>query len=209
MKLSVAVLMAVLSVCASSMAGSTKYVSIYQNPRAGQTDFSGKKVVCFVIIPAEELRSAREETVTAELEKRGVDAIPGYLILPRQLVNDREKSKEFLKKAGVNLAVLIRLLGDETETSPATVISTGWYTQPQYANFWGYWNYSWSSVTMIEPPRTDRVITLETLIYSIDKDELLWAGRSETTNPKDIRKFVQELAKEAGKSLRKAGLLPK
>jgi hypothetical protein len=209
MKLCFGVLMALLLICALSVAGSTKYVSIYQNPNAGLIDFTGKKVACFVIIPAEELRSAREETVTAELQKRGVDAIPGYLILPRPLVNDREKSKEFLKKAGVGGAVLIRLLGDETETTPAMVISTAWYSQPYYANFWGYWNYGWSSVTTIEPPRTDRVITLETLIYSIDKDELLWAGRSETTNPKDIRKFVQDLAKEAGKSLRKAGLVPK
>ncbi len=53
------------------------------------------------------------------------------------------------------------------------------------------------------------MITLETLIYSIDKDELLWAGRSESTSPKDIRKFVKELVDAAGKEMRKAGLVKK
>ena len=55
----------------------------------------------------------------------------------------------------------------------------------------------------------DRVVTLETLIYSIESNELLWAGRSETTNPKDIRKFVQALVEATGKELRKAGLVSK
>jgi hypothetical protein len=55
----------------------------------------------------------------------------------------------------------------------------------------------------------DRVITLETLIYSIEKDELIWAGRSESTNPKDIKKFVKDLVEAAGKELRKAGLVNK
>jgi hypothetical protein len=207
MKLSFRVLLAVIQVCALSLAGSTKYVSIFQNPRAGRIDFSGKKVACFVVIPSEELRNAREETVAAELRSRGVDSIAGYTVLPGELVKDREKSKEFLKKAGVSGALLLRLIGDEEQKSYSTTV-TAW-SQPYYSNFWGYWNYGWSSVYIHETQWTERVITLETLIYSIDKDELLWAGRSQTTSPKDIKKFVQDLMKEAGKELRKAGLIAK
>ena len=209
MKLFLRVLLAVIPACALLLAGSTKYVSIFQNPRAGQIDFSGKKIACFVIIPSEELRSAREETVAAELRSRGLDCFAGYTILPGELVKDREKSKAFLKKAGVSGAVLIRLIGDAEQTSYSQTVATAWYSQPYYGNFWGYWNYGWSSAYVYETKWTDRVITLETAIYSIDKDELLWAGRSETTNPKDITRFVQDLVKEAGKSLRKAGLVPK
>ncbi|HTY61662.1 MAG TPA: hypothetical protein VMG30_05340 [Acidobacteriota bacterium] len=204
----VRVLLAVVMAGTLLFAGSTKFSSIYQNPRAGRIDFSGKKVACFVIIPNEELRGAREETVAAELRSRGVNGIAGYTILPGALVKDREKSKEFLQKAGVSAACIIRLLGDK-EQALTTTVTTAWYTQPYYSNFWGYWNYGWSSVAIYETSWTDRVITLETLIYSIERDELLWAGRSETTNPKDITKFVQDLVKEAGKTLRKAGLVPK
>jgi hypothetical protein len=205
MKLFMRVLLVFIPACALLLAGSTKYVSTYQNPRAGQIDFSGKKIACFVVIPSEELRSAREETVAAELRSRGHNCLAGYTILPGELVKDLKKSKEFLKKAGVSGALLLRLVGDAERTS----YSTAWYSQPYYGSFSGYWNYGWSSAYMYETKWTDRVITLETVIYSIEKDELLWAGRSETTNPKDITKFVKDLANEAGKSLRKAGLVPK
>jgi hypothetical protein len=208
MRLFFGALLVVLQICTISMAGSTKYVSIFKNPRAGLIDFSGKKVACFVIIPSEELRDAREETVAAEMRKRGVQALAGNIVLPRALVKDREKSKEFLSKAGVSGAVIIRLIGDEEKTSTSSAVTT-WYSQPAYSNFWGYWNYSWSSVYVYQTEWTERVVTLETMIYSIEKDELLWAGRSETSKPKDIRKFVEELAKEAGKELRKAGLVAK
>ncbi len=197
----------VLQVCTMSFAGSTKYVSIFQNPRIGQIDFTGKKVASFVVIPDEVFREGREETLADELRRRGVDCFAGYTLLPGELVKDREKSKEFLKKARVSGVVLIRLVGDEERTSYSS--SVAWYSQPYYSTFSGYWNYGWTTVYSPEYKWTDRVITLETLIYSLDTDELLWAGRSETTSPKDIKKFVKELVDAAGKELRKAGLVRK
>jgi hypothetical protein len=197
------VFLTVLLACILLPAG-TKYVSIFRSPKAGLNELSGKKIAAFVIIPSEELRSAREETVAAELQARGVNCVPGYTVLPGPLVKDRDKSKEFLKKAGVSGAIMFRLVSDQE----ATKVSA-WYSQPYYSNFWGYWNYGWSSAYVYETTWTERVITLETLIYSIDKDELLWAGRSETTSPKDIKKFVKDLANAAGKELRKAGLVAK
>ena len=196
-----------LLTCSLVWAGSTKYVSVFRNPRAGLTDLSGKKVAAFVVIPAEEIREAREETLATEMRARGIDCIAGHLILPGPLVRDREKAKAFLEKAGVNGVIMLRLVGDEERTSysPGAV----WYSQPYYQGFYNYWGYGWSAVYIPEYTWTDRVIMLETLIYSIDKDALIWAGRSESTNPKDIHKFVKELVKEAGKELRKAGLVPK
>jgi hypothetical protein len=206
MKLFFGVVLAVIQACTVSLAGSTKYVSVYQNPRAGLIDFSGKKVACFVIIPSEELRDAREVTVATELQRRGMDAIAGHIILPGELAKDREKAKDYLKKAGVGGAVIIRLVDDIAAQSRSV---TAWYSQPGYGTFGSAWDYGWSAAYVHEIQWTERVVILETLIYSIEKDELLWAGRSETTKPKDIKKFVEDLAKEAGKELRKAGLVPK
>ena len=55
----------------------------------------------------------------------------------------------------------------------------------------------------------DRTVSIETLFYSIAEDKLLWAGQSETTNPKDVRKFAKELVDAAGKAMRKDGLIKK
>ena len=196
----------VLSTCSLLWAGSTKYVSIFKSPTTGIIDFSGKKVAAFVVNPDQGIREGREETLAGELRKRGIDCIAGYTVLPGELVRDKDKAKAFLQKAGIHGAIMMRLVSDQekTYTSPGS-----WYSAPYYPSFWGYWGYGWSSVYVPEYTWTERVITLETLIYSIDKDELLWAARSETEKPKDIRKFVEDLVKAAGKELRKAGLVNK
>jgi len=199
----------VLQTCALSFAGSTKYVSVFRNPRAGTIDFSGKKVAAFVVIPDQVMREGREETLAEELRSRGVDCIAGYMVLPGELVKDREKAKAFLGKAKISGAVMMRLVGDEERTTYSPATTTTWYSQPYYPGFWNYWGYSWGVVYSPGYQWTDRIITLETLIYSIENDELLWAGRSESENPKDIKKFVKDLVEAAGKELRKAGLVKK
>ena len=59
---------------------------------------------------------------------------------------------------------------------------------------------------------TQRIVSLETLIFSVPKNTLMWAGLSETENPKDGAKVVTEVVKEAVKEMQKQGLakqLPK
>ena len=52
----------------------------------------------------------------------------------------------------------------------------------------------------------DTVITVESLIFSVPLNKLLWAGVSETRNPKTLQKFVEDLVKESVKELQKQGL---
>jgi hypothetical protein len=55
--------------------------------------------------------------------------------------------------------------------------------------------------------RTDTVVMVETLIYSVTDDKLLWAGRSKTTNPSNVREFIQELSDGAVKEMEDAGFI--
>ena len=41
---------------------------------------------------------------------------------------------------------------------------------------------------------------------SVPRNQLLWAAVSETQNPKDLQRFVEELVKESVKELHKQGL---
>ena len=73
---------------------------------------------------------------------------------------------------------------------------------PYYGSFWGYYGYGWNSVYDPGYVRDDRVISLETLIFSVPKNVLLWAGMSETENPKNAAAVVAEVVKEAAKEIR-------
>jgi hypothetical protein len=58
----------------------------------------------------------------------------------------------------------------------------------------------------------DTVVVVETTIYSVPRNTLLWAAVSETKNPKDLQQFIDELVKGCVKQLQErgmAGSLPK
>jgi len=186
---------------------STRFVSTWKNPAFGLVDMDGKKIAAFIVSSDDSMRLGPEETLAAEMRRRGIDCVAGYTVLPGELAKDQEMAKQFLDKAGITGAVLMRVVSREKETHSSP--GTAYYSTGYYPSFWGYWNYGWTVVYTPGYTRSDTVVSIETLVYSIEKDQLIWAGMSETTNPKDVRKFAKQLVDAAGKEMRKAGLVRK
>ena len=76
-----------------------------------------------------------------------------------------------------------------------------------YSSFWNYYGTSWTAVRSYRTSQ-NRIVTIETLIYDVPKDKLLWAGVSETTNPKGAAMVVSEIVTETALEMRKAAFLP-
>ncbi len=186
-------------------AGSTRFVSTWKNPNAAVIDVSGEKVAVFVVSADDSMRLGPEETLAAEMRRRGVDCIAGHIVLPGELAKDLEKARKFLQRAKITAAIMIRVV-DERQKARYS-LGMAWYAAPYYPSFWGYWHHGWAAAYTPVYAGSDTVLSVETLVYSVDEDTLLWAGMSETTNPKEIRKFVKDLVKAAGKQMRKAGLV--
>ena len=53
----------------------------------------------------------------------------------------------------------------------------------------------------------DIVVTVETFVFSLPQNKLVWTGTSETTNPKNAEKLVQQLAQDSVRELHALGLL--
>jgi hypothetical protein len=74
-----------------------------------------------------------------------------------------------------------------------------------YGGGWGGWGWGWGGGgTDI---RTDTLVGVETLLYDLEADELVWAGQSQTTNPSKAESFARELIGAVGKELQKDGLV--
>jgi len=86
---------------------------------------------------------------------------------------------------------------------------TAWYAGPYYQSFWGYWDYGWSSVYSPGYVYSNTVVTIETVMFSVEKNSLMWAAPADHQSDEDIRKAVKDLANAAGKRMRKDGLLKK
>jgi len=187
------------------IAGSTELVSSWKNPDAVPAGMAGRKLAAFLIDPDVEMREGPEETLATEIRSRGVECLAGYIVVPEELIGDREKAKAFMKRMGITDAILMRVLRNEDQTTAVPGAVT--YTATYYQGFWNYWDYGWTTVYSPGYMKTDRLVSIEILFYSIDQDMLLWAGRSESINPKDRRKLAKELVDSIGKELRKAGLV--
>lgn len=83
------------------------------------------------------------------------------------------------------------------------------YMGPMYGGYWGgYYGYGWGGAWGGgTQTRTDTIVTVETLVYSLKQNKLVWAGESKTTNPSKVETFIEELAAGAAKETKKLGLL--
>ena len=80
------------------------------------------------------------------------------------------------------------------------------WINPYYSTLWGYYGYGWGSVYIPGSVSRDTVVIVETTIYSVPRNALLWAAVSETKNPEKLADFVKDLVTASVKELQKQGL---
>ena len=187
---------------AAPAAAATKFVSTWKAPGAAGTSFAGKKVAALVISNDESLRVSGEETLARELTARGMEGVAAYRLVPKEELRDAERAKGWFERAGVAGVVAVRPVSAEKQRTYVP----GVWTTPYYSTLWGYYGYGWGAVYDPGYVREDTVVVVETLIFGVPQNALLWAAASETRNPKTLGKFVEDLVKEAAKELKKQGL---
>lgn len=201
-------LVALSALCAFASAGTT-FISTWKAPDSGPLNLKGKKVLALVLGADPAVRSGAEDMLAHQLTLRGAVGLPAYSVVPTELSQDKAKAKELIEQAGIAGVVSMRVTDKDSEFNSTP--STLYYGAPHYSSFWmdGYYGYACSAILNPGYVRTDTIVTIETLVYSLAQDKLVWAGRSTTTNPKEVGKFVQELTGKVAGELKKVGLVGK
>lgn len=184
------------------LAASTKFTSTWAAPDARQMTLAGKKVAIVVMSADESLRMSGEEGMARELNARGIEAVAAYRMIPKEELKDPEKARGWFERAKVEGVVVMRPVSMGKEV---TYVPPSW-TEGYYTSLWGYYGYGWGAMYDPGYTRSDMVVTIETMVYSVPQNKLLWAGASESRNPKDARKLLADLVKEAAKEMKKQGL---
>lgn len=195
----------ILTAAVVSVSAKTKFENVWKSPDAATMSFAGQKIAALVIDKDDSLRVAGEEALVRELTARGIQGVPSYRMMPKELAQDPEQARAWYEKAGVHGVVAMRVIDDERRKT--VVPST--FASGYYSTLWGYYGYSYGVVFSPGYTRNERFVSLETLIYSVPKNALVWAGVSVTENPKDGQKVVTEVVKEAVNEMRKQGLARK
>jgi hypothetical protein len=194
---------AVLAACAT-----TTFNSTWKAPDAKPLNFEGKKVAALVMSKDDSVRLGAEDALAREITAQGAVGVAAYTIIPKEAGRDQAKAHELLDKAGVVGVVSMRVVGKEKEISGS---GPSYWGAPGYGHFYGagYYGYGWGGVYDPGYLRTDTIVSVETLIYSLEQDKLIWAGRSQTTSPSDVNSFIKELCGKAAEELKKEGLVKK
>jgi hypothetical protein len=196
------ILLVVLAVAAVAVLQAAKFNSVWKAPDITTIGFAGKKVAGLVISTDDGLRQSAEEAMVRQLEEIGVQGEACYRLAPKEVLADKDKAKAWFEKVHVEGVVAMRLVSADKVTTytPAT------FTTGYYGSLWGYYGYSWGVAWSPGYSSEDTKVVVETLIFSVPKDKLLWAGVSETTNPKNMDVFMKDLVAQAIKEMKKQGL---
>jgi hypothetical protein len=180
-----------------------KFVSVWKAPEVSRLNFSGKKVAALVITDDQALEMSGEEALDRELSARGVEAVAAYRIVPREELKSAEKAKGWFERASVEGVVALRPVRLDRERSYTPAVWSSAY----YQTFWGYYGYGWSGVYVPASSEDTTTVVVETLIFSVPRDQLLWAATSETKNPKQLQAFIKDLVNAAASEMKKMKLV--
>ena len=184
----------------------TTFESSWKAPDAQPLRLSGQKVAAVFVSRNPSVRRRAEDAMAREITARGARGVPSYRVLSEERVRDIDYAKDVFQREGFAGVVTMRITGTETQYS----YEPAYWAGPHYAHYWGgYWGWGWGTVYEPGYLTADKIVSVETLVYSLNQDKLVWAGRSKTIDPQHIDDFVNELAKAVSERMQKDGVFAK
>jgi len=178
--------------------GDTNIAESWSDPAAGPIKF--KKVIVFFFSKDEAVRRAAEDELVRQLEK--TEGVAAYTLIPETEFENLGKVKDRGKSEGFDGAVIMRLLGIEKKSTYVR----GHYPA-QYLTFGSYYGYARHVTYDPGYLQNERYARVETNVYSLAEDKLIWSGISETFNPENTVTLVDDVARSVAKDLESKGLL--
>jgi hypothetical protein len=189
-----AILLALAAGC-----GSTRLVDTWTDPGAHGTALS-RIAVIYMTMDDTNRRVAEDAAVRALAAKlEGAQAAVSYTLLVARTKSEWESLRQKLDLAGFDGALIMRPAG----VSHRLVSEPGTF----FPSFSGYWQWAYPMVYQPSYLREETTVRLDTRLYALKEDKLLWAGLSDTSDPSSINHLVHEVAIKVAKALEKSDLV--
>jgi hypothetical protein len=178
---------------------STELKSSWSPP--GVQPIAFRKVVVLAISKSDITRRVAEDAMSQRI--RSAQAAPAYSLIPNAEIRNEGKVREKIIAAGFDGIITMRLV----EVKKVVTGGSGYYS-PRHSSFRGNYGQSWRGAYDQGSAMLNDLVEIETNIYSVKEDRLVWAGISETFAPRSVESMVKDLSDEIAKDLRKKGLIP-
>jgi len=196
---------ALLTLTLIACTASTKLVNSWKASDAAPLALKqGDLVIAMVMSKEETTRRTGEDLLGEELRQRGLRPIPSFTLIPTDQVDDKEKAAAAIQDSGAVALIAMRPIAvnkQQTFVPPS-------YTGPGPYGGWGpYYGYGWGAAYSPGYVVTDTIVRVETLVFDLKQNKLVWAGQSETTNPDRLDQFMRDLVKAVGDDMRRKGVI--
>lgn len=170
--------------------------TVWKAPEPPKEPF--KTVLALVANASPAERRAGEDELVSSI--KSAPATASYTLIPDEDLKDREKVRAIIKQHGFDGVVVLRLVSSDTRTT---------YIPPTYGAYTDPFAYRGPDFTYRGGyTQTDTVVTVETSVYEVRHEQLIWAGSSQTYNPGSISDLVRQVARGAAEEVRRQGLMP-
>jgi uncharacterized protein YqkB len=170
---------------------STKIVSTWSEPNKKVKISNLKKVLVMARFKTETSNRKAEDNMVEYLNGSGIQSY-NYLKSNFNKENiDAIRTK--IKKDDFDGVVTMRLIDVDQEQIAQRAITNRYPN-----NYRDFNNYFYDSQMSYENPNyyvTTKVYTIETNVYSIKADKIIWSALTETTDPIGVEKMTAEIAK--------------
>jgi hypothetical protein len=188
---------------AVSCGPSTEIVKTWREPGATITPGSENKALVIGMVKDEGSRRIIEDELVKRLNP---NAVASYTLIPSQMLSEANEAalEQKLKEGKFTHVLLMRLADIEKETSYVPGTTTGYYGG--YGRYYGYGAGMYSSPGYYT---TDKNYFVETTVYTVNPNKLIWTGTTKTVNPDKINKTVNEIADIVADKMKAEGFLLK
>ncbi|MFL5772544.1 MAG: hypothetical protein ACJ75F_05265 [Flavisolibacter sp.] len=182
----------------------TKIEKSWMEPGAKVTPGPENKVLIIAMVKDETSRRVIEDELAKRIKS---SSTVSYMTLSDEMLRtaNNEVLGQIITKGNFTHILMMRLADIEKETSyvPGTT-SMGYY-----GGYYGYYGYGAHMYTSPGYYTTDKNYFIETTIYSVSPDKLLWTATTKTVNPSKIEKAVNEIADVVIAKMKEDGFIPK
>lgn len=210
-------LLGAAAMVACKSGSTTSFSQSYRNPGYEDTVFGNVMVIG---VSADQAgRRAFEDALVSAIAGQGGSAVASIEVLPHEEQLTKEQLEETVATQGYDAVLITRLLSVDKSreyTAPKKVnhpqtryypgISGGYGYG--YGGYYGYYGTTYAEVHTPGYFETSTTLKVETNLYSVATDELVWTGQSETVDPDSIEDARASVTKAVANKLKTEGLIP-
>ena len=155
-----------------------------------------KALLVIGIAESEQNRRAYESYFVEELKAIGVEAVASYKLIKSDQKIDRETVTKAIDGLGIDGVLITHLLAVDEET----IYRPSMDYMPMYGGgyYGGMYSYYPHVNTYVHRPgyyTTHETYTLETNLYDVETEELVWSARTRTFSPESVDEVIVDLTR--------------